>query len=111
MAIKPKQILDTAVGLGHEAVKSGVKLADKLRKDEKAARAPARATSGSPTTVGAPKPGQHGGPKSATTAKPKRKPAAATAKRTPTEPKARAKPKPATKPKPAAKPKAKARAK
>jgi hypothetical protein len=97
MAIKPKQILDTAVGLGHEAVKSGVKLAERLRKDE----SDARATSGSPTTVGAPKPGKPGGPKTATAPKAKPKPAAATSKRTPTK----AKPKP----KAAAKPKAKAR--
>ena len=32
MAIKPKQIIDTAVGLGQEAVTRGVKLAERLRK-------------------------------------------------------------------------------
>ena len=57
MAIKPKQIIDTAVGLGHEAVTRGVKLADRLRKDDDRRACHHAATLGPPTTVGAPKPG------------------------------------------------------
>ncbi len=59
MAIKPKQILDTAVDLG----KSAVSVAEKrLRGGDEPT------TSGSPTTVGAPKPGAPRGHKSATAA-------------------------------------------
>ena len=57
MAIKPKQILDTAVGLGKSAVSAVVK---PLRRGD------GHETSGSPTTVGAAKPGAPGGHKSGT---------------------------------------------
>ena len=93
MAITPKQILDTAVAVGREAVNKGVELAGKLRSDERAERptTPAqpvrRATpkpSGSPTTVGAAKPGKPRGPKSATAPrKPKRQAQPAAASRRP----------------------------
>jgi hypothetical protein len=59
MAIKPKQIMDAAVGLARDAVDRGVDLAGKLRNDQTDAR---------PTTPASP-----GGPKS-TTAKAKAKP-------------------------------------
>jgi hypothetical protein len=104
MAIKPKQLMDTAVGLAREAVDRGVGLAGRRRSDTtdappttpatpaaKTTPARARGVSGGPATVGAPKPGKPGGPKSAT-AKPNPKPKA--------KPKAKAKAKPAAKTKP-----------
>jgi hypothetical protein len=80
MAIKPKQILDTAVGVGKSAVSAAER---RLRGGER------ETTSGSPATVGAAKPGKPRGPKSATasttrTAKPAKRKAA---------PKRKAKPK------------------
>jgi hypothetical protein len=87
MAIKPKQVMDAAVGLARGAVDRGVELAGKLRKGEpggppttpatpaaKTTPARARRVSGDPATVGAAKPGKPRGPKSATA--PKAKPAA-----------------------------------
>jgi hypothetical protein len=74
MAITPKQILDTAVGAGKAALSAAGR---RLRSHE------SETTSGSPSTVGAAKPGKPRGPKSATAsttraAKPaKRRPAAA----------------------------------
>jgi sec-independent protein translocase protein TatB len=127
MAIKPKTIIDTAVSLGREAVDRGVGLAERLRKDEtdsppatpatRTTPERARATSGDPSTVGAAKPGEPRGPKSASTPKTakskpaaaKSKPAAAKSKPAAAKSKpAAAKSKPAAaKPKPAAtKPKA-----
>jgi hypothetical protein len=89
MAIKPKSIIETAVELGRDAVSRGTGLASRLRKDEPVAapKTPAtpaarstpgsaRRPSGSPSTVGAPKPGAPRGHKSAT-AKTRSKPAAA----------------------------------
>jgi hypothetical protein len=84
MAIKPKQILDTAVELGKAAAKAGV---DRVRgdKDEPASppvklRPKAKpTTSGAPASVGAAKPGAPAGPKSATAKT--RKPAKAKAKK------------------------------
>jgi hypothetical protein len=73
MAITPKQILDTAVGVGKAAVSAAER---RLRGGER------ETTSGPPSTVGAAKPGEPGGPKSPTASmtspsKPaKRKPAA-----------------------------------
>jgi hypothetical protein len=84
MAITPKQILDTAVAVGREAVTKGMELAGKLRSDERAERptTPAQpvrrgtpAPSGSPSTVGAAKPGQARGPKSATAGTARKPPA------------------------------------
>ncbi len=86
MAIKPKQIIDTAVDLGKSAVKRGVETAERLRGSGEKTAPPStpgtpaakttpstatrsRATSGSPSTVGAAKPGKPGGPKSATAPK------------------------------------------
>jgi hypothetical protein len=79
MAMKPKQIWGTAVGLARGVVDRGVGLAGKLRNNERAAppttpatpaakTTPARArrVSGGPGTVGAAKPGKPRGPKSAT---------------------------------------------
>jgi hypothetical protein len=82
MALKPKSIIETAVELGRGAVSRGTELVSRrLSKDEPdaapktpgtpAARSTpgtARRTSGSPSTVGAPKPGKPRGPKSATAA-------------------------------------------
>jgi hypothetical protein len=79
MAIKPKQILDTAVDVGKAAVSAAER---RLRGSE--------STSGEPSTVGAAKPGKPRGPKSAT--------ASMTSPRKP----AKRKP-PAKKPKPQAK--------
>jgi hypothetical protein len=62
MAIKPKQILDTAVDVG----KSAVGAAERRLRGRKS-----DGPSGAPSTVGAAKPGASGGPKSATA--PKRK--------------------------------------
>jgi hypothetical protein len=56
MAITPKKIIGTAVDLGRGAVSA-------LRKPQAQERP---RPSGSPSTVGAPKPGQPGGVKSAT---------------------------------------------
>jgi hypothetical protein len=67
MAINPKQILDTAVGLGQSAVR-------RLRGDNSG-------QSGAPSTVGAARPGQAGGPKSATAKPAKRRSTAAAARR------------------------------
>jgi hypothetical protein len=84
MAITPKQILDTAVAVGRGTVNKGVELAGKLRSDERAERptTPAqpvrRSTptpSGSPSTVGAAKPGKPRGPKSATAGTARKPPA------------------------------------
>jgi hypothetical protein len=71
MAIKPKEILETAVGVG----KSAVGAAERRLRGRKS-----DGPSGAPSTVGAAKPGASRGPKSATApkkakAKPKRKPA------------------------------------
>src|SRR3954454_4756150 len=77
MAITPKKIIGTAVGLGRGAFSLGAGL---LRRDETSERpttpatpaatsSPATArgtTSGAPSTVGAPKPGEPRGVKSAT---------------------------------------------
>jgi hypothetical protein len=92
MAITPKQLLDTAVGVGKTVVTRGVELAEKrLRGDERprptdvrpstpgtpaAKTTPStttrpRPTTGEPSTVGAVKPGKPGGPKSATAPNPK----------------------------------------
>jgi hypothetical protein len=59
MAFKPKQILDTALGLGKAAV-SEVERRLRGRGSETAP------TSGAPTTVGAAEPGKPGAPKSGT---------------------------------------------
>ena len=78
MALKPKSIIETAVELGRGAVSRGTELASRLRDDKRDAApktpaTPARSTprtarrpSGSPSTVGAPKPGAPRGHKSAT---------------------------------------------
>ena len=71
MAIKPKEILETAVDVG----KTAVGAAERRLRGRKSA-----GPSGAPSTVGAAKPGASRGPKSATApkkakAKPKRKPA------------------------------------
>jgi hypothetical protein len=62
MAIKPKQILDTAVDAGKSAVGAAGRRIRGHRSD---------GPSGAPSTVGAAKPGTAGGPKSSTA--PKRK--------------------------------------
>jgi hypothetical protein len=59
MGFKPKQILDTALGLGKTAVSE----AERRLRGRGSATAP---TSGAPTTVGAAEPGKPGAPKSAT---------------------------------------------
>jgi hypothetical protein len=66
MAIKPKQIIDTAVDVGRTAVE----VAERRLRGRKS-----DGPSGAPSTVGASKPGAAGAPKSATTkkAKPKAK--------------------------------------
>ena len=71
MAIKPKQILETAVDVGKTAVGAAERRIRGRKSD---------GPSGAPSTVGAAKPGASRGPKSATApkkakAKPKRKPA------------------------------------
>jgi hypothetical protein len=89
MAITPKKIIGTAVGLGRGAFSLGAGL---LRRDETSERpttpatpaatsSPATArgtTSGAPSTVGAPKPGEPRGVKSATAPTASRPPAAET---------------------------------
>jgi hypothetical protein len=93
MAIKPKQLLDTALGVGKAVVTRGVDLAEKrLRGDERKPQAAAppstpgtpaakatpstttrtSRTTGAPSTVGAAKPGKPRGPKSATAPNAKR---------------------------------------
>jgi hypothetical protein len=62
MAIKPKQILDTAVDVGKTAVSAAER---RIRGRTSAG------PSGAPSTVGAAKPGTAGGPKSSTTKKAK----------------------------------------
>ncbi len=62
MAIKPKQILDTAVDVGKSAVGAAERRIRGRKSD---------GPSGAPSTVGAAKPGTAGGPKSSTA--PKRK--------------------------------------
>jgi hypothetical protein len=62
MAIKPKQILDTALDVG----KSAVDMAERRIRGRKS-----DGPSGAPSTVGAAKPGTAGGPKSSTTKKAK----------------------------------------
>jgi hypothetical protein len=67
MAIKPKEILETAVNVG----KSAVGAAERRLRGRKS-----DGPSGAPSTVGASKPGAAGGPKSGTAKKAKpRKPA------------------------------------
>ena len=61
MALKSKNIIETAVELGRGAVTRGTELVSRWR-DVPATRS----TSGSPSTVGARKPGEPRGPKSAT---------------------------------------------
>jgi hypothetical protein len=72
MPINPKQILDSALGLGKTAVSAVEKrLRTSGRTTDSAPTTPgtpAVKTSGGPTTVGAKKPGKPGGPKSATAA-------------------------------------------
>ena len=65
MALKPKSIIETAVELGRGAVTRGTELVSRRRN---AARRSAHRPSGSPSTVGAPKPGTPRGHKSATAA-------------------------------------------
>jgi hypothetical protein len=65
MAIKPKQILDTAVDVGKSAVGAAERRIRGRKSD---------GPSGAPSTVGAARPGTAGGPKSSTA--PKRKPKA-----------------------------------
>jgi hypothetical protein len=72
MAIKPKQILDTAVDVGRTAVEA-VERRLRGRKSD--------GPSGAPSTVGAAKPGAAGGPKSATVRKSKPKAKAKPAKK------------------------------
>jgi hypothetical protein len=117
MAITPRKIIDSAVGIGRSAVSAGAGLVGRLRRSEKPSAPPAaetsvaagtraagtktgratpgktrtarakssgakttpkRRTSGSPSTVGAAKPGEPGGHKSATAASGERPPAGAT---------------------------------
>jgi hypothetical protein len=86
MAIKPKQILDTAVNLGRAAVSAAER---RLRGDDRTPPStPGEpAVTRSPSSVGAAEPGKPGGPKSGTAAKPrkakpaKRRATAAAAKR------------------------------
>ena len=71
MAIKPKEILETAVDVGKTAVGAAERRLRGRKSD---------GPSGAPSTVGAAKPGASRGPKSSTApkkakAKPKRKPA------------------------------------
>ena len=65
MAIKPKQILDTAVDVGKTAVGAAERRLRGRKSD---------GPSGAPSTVGAAKPGAAGAPKSATAPKRKAKP-------------------------------------
>jgi len=80
MALKPKSIIETAVELGRGAVTRGAELVSRRLPRDETDAAPttpatpavrstpgrARRPSGSPSTVGAPKPGAPGGHKSAT---------------------------------------------
>jgi hypothetical protein len=85
MAIKAKQIIDTAVDVG----KSAVSVAERRIRGRKS-----DTPSGGPSTVGAAEPGNAGGPKSATASKRAQKATASTrAKKA--KPKAKAKTKPA----------------
>ena len=70
MAIKPKQIIDTALGVGRTAVEAAERRIRGRKSD---------GPSGAPSTVGAAKPGTAGGPKSSTAPK-KVKPKKAKAK-------------------------------
>jgi hypothetical protein len=76
MAIKPKEILETAVNVG----KTAVGAVDRRLRGSKS-----DGPSGAPSTVGATKPGASGGPKSATasTCAKKAKPKAKAKKRAP----------------------------
>jgi hypothetical protein len=65
MAIKPKQILDTAVDVGKSAVGAAERRIRGRKSD---------GPSGAPSTVGAAKPGAARGPKSSTAPKRKAKP-------------------------------------
>jgi hypothetical protein len=93
MAIKPKKIIETAVELGRGAVTRAVELADRRPRDAETAKKPTtpaspavnttpravRKPSGAPSTVGAARPGEARGHKSATAPKTtKRPPAGAT---------------------------------
>jgi hypothetical protein len=60
MAIKPKQILDTAIDVGRTAVEAAERRLRGRKSD---------GPSGAPSTVGAAKPGAAGGPKSGTARK------------------------------------------
>jgi hypothetical protein len=62
MALKPKSIIETAVELGRNAITRGTELTGRWR------NASAHRPSGSPSTVGAPKPGAPRGHKSSTAA-------------------------------------------
>jgi hypothetical protein len=105
MAITAKQIIGTAVDLGRGAVS----LVGKLRSDETSAppttpaQPAARGTSGPPSTVGAPMPGEPGGVKSATAPKAS-KPPASKAKAPAAKPSAATKSAAKTKARPKAKP-------
>jgi hypothetical protein len=79
MAIKPKQILDTAVDVGKSAVGAAERRLRGRRSD---------GPSGAPSTVGAAKPGAAGAPKSSTA--PKRKPKAKAKPRKPAKKRATA---------------------
>jgi hypothetical protein len=89
MAIKAKQIIDTAVDVG----KSAVGAAERRIRGNKS-----DTPSGAPSTVGAAEPGNAGGPKSATASKRAQKATASTrAKKAKPKAKAKAKTKPAKK--------------
>jgi hypothetical protein len=109
MAITAKKIIGTAVDLGRGAVSRGIELAGNLRNDDTSAppttpaRPAARGTSGAPSTVGAPKPGEPRGVKSAT-APTASKPPAGTAKAPAAKPSASTKAAAKTKARPKAKP-------
>src|SRR5215217_8772784 len=91
MAIKPNKIIETAVELGRDAFARGTELAGRLRGNDPsdpprtpgtpAARSTpgtARRTSGGPSSVGAPAPGEPGGVKSGTAKRASKPPANAT---------------------------------
>ena len=80
MAIKPKQIIDTALGVGKTAVDAAERRIRGRKSD---------GPSGAPSTVGAAKPGTAGAPKSSTA--PKRKPKAKAKPRKPAKKRATAK--------------------
>ena len=79
MAIKPKQILDTALDVGKTAVGAAERRIRGRTSD---------GPSGAPSTVGASRPGTAGGPKSSTA--PKRKPKAKAKPRKPAKKRATA---------------------